>query len=525
MIDRIRSTIGRIHAEQSGAIALMLLASILILFMTALVIFDAGTAAQDKMDVQIGADSAAFSHSIVKARSMNMIAYANTVKRMIFSYLATYINAWLAILARWAYHASRCFRIFPDISSCITWALAIPMIIAEGIEFIVTNMPTMGGWPLWMGDAPRSRSEIKALENYQEYMFAITPWWAYVEGALRGMMNGAMITAAWPPPGSVLSGINSAIAPIIGPLDGALGTNVMGMLPGSTSHTDVLPISRRDIDDTWNNVNDPWNYDNDMGFGHARRYCEEYDGSFEWFTTGAQTFITGMGDDPDGWEWTFAIMHIIPWSVGCLFASWSYKDDNFVDWRLKSSNGNNKQNWLAATGSLHIAYLPRAGRNDSSTGERQKYMYMSREATLSNNFKNEGYFGMARSEIVYKQPVNWVNPLESLISSIPIFGSLLTNRLGINHEPDMWSPRWTSKNRPVTLPGERFGSAISTTTVGLNVVTRDAVPFLALGSLIGLVGPQGGDPPFSIPSAVRDFYYLLRAGQTFGTSQIEGIPK
>jgi hypothetical protein len=196
-----------------------------------------------------------------------------------------------------------------------------------------------------------------------------------------------------------------------------------------------------------------------------------------------------------------------------------------MDWRIKDSVGNDPQSWLAATGSLHISYLPRAGRNDSTGGERQKYMYMSREANLSNDFKNEGYFGMARSELVYKQPANWINPFEALISSIPILGNILSTRLGINQYPDMWSPRWKSKNRPVVLPGERFGSSIQNTTVGLNVVTRDSVPFLALGALIGLVGPQGGDPPFSVPSAVRDFDYLLRAGQTFGPSQIQGIGK
>lgn len=512
MIAQIRDILGRLHAEQSGAIALLLLASILILFLSALVIYDAGTAAQDKMDTQIGADSAAYSHSVVKARSMNMIAYANTIKRMIFSYLATYINAWLAILARWAYHASRCFRTFPDIGSCITWIAALPMIIAEGIELVVTNMPAMGGMP-WTSDDARSRAELHALENYSQYMFAITPWWAYVEGVMRGMTNGALMTAAWPVPGSQLSQVNSAIA-------GYFGAGVAGMFPGSTNHTDVLPISRRDNDETWSSVDDPYDFA-DVG-GDAISYCIAYAGSMESIVTGAQVILQS-DSDPSGWKTWFGLTHLFP-SIGCMFAAWSYSDDGYTDWRLKGSH-QNRQAWLGATASLHVAYTPRAGRNEDNGGERQKFTYMTREAVVSDRFKNEGYFAMARSELVYKQPWAPLNTLEGWFSSVPIIGGLLVDRTGVNHYPDMWSPRWKAKNRPMILPGERFGSAVNTAPVGLNVVTRDVIPYLALGSIVGIVGPQGGDPPFSIASAVDDFIYLYRSGQSWGTGQVGGIAK
>ena len=57
----------------------LLLASILILFMTALVIFDAGTAAQDKMDVQIGADAAAVPLAADSASSASCLREAAEV--------------------------------------------------------------------------------------------------------------------------------------------------------------------------------------------------------------------------------------------------------------------------------------------------------------------------------------------------------------------------------------------------------------------------------------------------------------
>lgn len=526
MLQRIHDFVGRFHAEQSGAIALLLLASMLILLMTSLIIYDAGQSAQDKMDTQIGADSAAYSHTVVKARSMNMIAYANTIKRMIFSYLATYVNAWLAILARWAYHASRCFRIFPDISSCITWGLAIPMIIAEGIEFIATNGPAMGAFGMG-GQSARSVAELKALENYSQYMFAITPWWAYVEGVSRGITNGAMITGAWPPPGSVVTEVKAAVASIVGTIDSILGTNVMGQLPSFTTNVDVLPINRRDRDSTWLSTNAPYLFPDGGSFEYDFEYCRHYAFSLEALTTGAQTYLRSY-EHPRGWKNWFAPLQLTG-SVGCFFAAWNYRtfaepEGAFYDWRIKKRFSNNRRAWASATSSLHIAYTPRAGRN-SDTGGRRKYGFLSQEAQFNKSlYANEGYFAMARSELVYKQPFDVLNSVNSFFGGFPGIGNIVNDRLGIQHEPDMWSPRWKTKNRPVMLPGETFGSAIQGTSAGLNTVINDTVPFLALGSLIGLV-PAGNNPPFSIPSAVKDFAYLLRVGQTFQTGQLQGLVK
>lgn len=528
MKERLEKLIQRLHAQQSGAIALLLLAAILILFMCALVIYDAGQAAADKMDVQIGTDSAAFSHTVVKARGMNMISYANTIKRMIFSYLATYVNAWVAIIVKWLYYASRCFRWLPDLGACWKWAEALPLIITEGIELFTANFPSMGAPPFGGSDG-RSRAELRALENYQQYMVAITPWWAYVEGAVRGMTNGALMTAAWPPPGSVLTEIKSAVAGYIGSFDGAFGTNIMASMPSVTTNVDALPIDRRDNDNTWSSVSDPYNFGSSSGA--MLEYCQHYAFSLEAIVTGLQTYLMS-DDEPDGWKTLFIPLQAFG-SVGCFFAAWAYRNDYYVDYRIKSdfdsrsgqSNAGRRQKWLAATSSTHLGYIPHSGRNDDSK-ERQKYTYISQEAGLNDIvYGNEGYFALARSELVFKQPFEETAWANSFLNNWGSIGRGIAHRAGLHEEPDMWSPRWKSKNRPLILPGEQFGSAIQGSNAGLNTVINDTVPFLALGSLIGIVGPQGGDPPFSVGSAAHDFAYLLRLGTTFDSSKLQGLAK
>ena len=496
-MERIRRSLGALHHDQSGAIALLLLASILILFMSALVIYDAGTAAGDKMEAQIAADSATFSHTVVKARGMNMMAYANTIKRMIFSYLATYMNAWIAILVLFAYHASRCFRTFPNLSSCWTWAKALPMVIIEGVELVAANNPSMGGkiFPNFSGENARSLVELQALEQYQEYMFAITPWWAYVEGVHRGMTNGALMTATWPVPGESLAGAR---------------------------HIDVLPIERRDRDTRpWRNPAEPYRFNRDPG-GGAGSYCMEYASSLEAIIPMAQTLVRSISD-PSGWKWAFFVAHMLP-SIGCFYAAWSYDDVHYQDWRIKTSIKNNRQNWFSGTAALSVAYTPRAGRN-ADDGERQKYTYMTREASLSDRYRNEGYFAMARSELVYKQPFEVFGTVANIVGSVPLIGALANRRLGIQHEPDMWSPRYRTKNRPVILPGERFGSSIAAGHVGLDTVARETAPYLTLGSIVGIPGPQGGDPPFDAASAMQDFMYLTTSTSSWNANFLNGVAK
>jgi hypothetical protein len=89
---RVRRLGGEFHHAQSGAVALLALAATLILFMTALVMFDSGWASQEKFRAQMSADAASHSSAAVKARAMNSIAYMNVVKRSLVGMYEMYVT-------------------------------------------------------------------------------------------------------------------------------------------------------------------------------------------------------------------------------------------------------------------------------------------------------------------------------------------------------------------------------------------------------------------------------------------------
>ncbi len=492
----MRKLLARAHASESGAVTLLLMAAFLILFMLAMVMYDAGQAAQDKLDVQIAADSAAFSHSVIKARGMNMISYANTIKRMIYSFAVTYVNAWAAILARLAYHASRCS--IWNLWSCITAALALPMVISEGIELVATHIDAM-----FSGNS-RANNEFKALTNFQNYLMKITPWWAYIEGSTRAITNGAYISGSWPPPGSIVTDIKDFVSTRMPLLTQAL--------PDFTTTTETLPLQPR---------------------SSKFEYCVEYAFSLEALVTGAQVYIDNkQWDHPDGWQNWFVPLQIVP-AVGCFVAALVYDQkahDFMIIPRFRSRFS--QPNWWAASSALHIAYHPSAGRNDDDhTGNgRKKFTYMQREAAYVDRelYTNEGYFAMARSEFTFKQPFDVLEGIGNIIGNVPVFGGLAEHRLGLHTAPDMWSPRWKGKNRPLILPGEGFGSTAQGPTAGLNAVMNDTIPYLALGAI--LAAPFAGlqSERFTVQSALKDLEYLhYRTGSGFthggGYGTLQGL--
>ena len=97
-----------LHKDQQGAIALMCLASFLILSMVSYMMFDAGTLMRAKIDAKQGADTAAYSASAVQARSMNMVAFANIGKRTIMGIHNMYFWQQLFYFLWWLSECSSC---------------------------------------------------------------------------------------------------------------------------------------------------------------------------------------------------------------------------------------------------------------------------------------------------------------------------------------------------------------------------------------------------------------------------------
>src|SRR5690606_37779788 len=97
-MDIIENQLRRFHANQSGAIILLVLAALIMIFMMALVDYDAGEVGRDKIRVQQAADTSAWSESAVKARSMNLIAFSNVAKRVTIGMTSFYAALWLSYI-------------------------------------------------------------------------------------------------------------------------------------------------------------------------------------------------------------------------------------------------------------------------------------------------------------------------------------------------------------------------------------------------------------------------------------------
>ncbi len=513
MLIRLKNLIDRLHGSESGAVLLLVLAAFLVLFMVAMTIFDTGQAAQDKMRVQVAADTAAYSHSVVKARTMNVIVYANIIKRMFYSYLVTYVHAWVAIVAEMAKRAAGCFRLIPNPIDCIEFFAGLPMVILEGIE-MPFNLSAMEAPALGLVDG-RSAKEINQLDRYSEYMYSITPWWAWIEATGRAMGNGAMVSASWPPPPSSIGNIKNAVTNTAGTVDWALGSGFLSAMPSLSQATDALPVTRRDRQERWSTKLMPFDFSISKGaFQAGAEYCGEYALSMEAIITAIQTYKESYSH-PKGWKNIFAVAQLLP-VIGCAVAGVTYHDDGYLDWRLNKTTFENKNKWLQATSNVSIAYKPRAGTMDDAKG-RSKISYTERDYGKNPFYGNEGYFAIARSELVYKQPFEALStgPL-SILGAIP----LMSQRLGTQDRPDMWSPRWKAKNRPMALPGEVLGSSVQGVDAGLGTIINDTIPFLVVGSVVGIV-----DPDFAAGSGLKDLLYLYRVGTTMTSDKSEGLVK
>ncbi len=99
---RLRSLAERLHRKQQGAVALMALAAIMMIVLAGLTLYDVANLGTEKTHLQTATDSSAYSQATIEARTMNMMAFTNTGKRMTMGMVNTYLsmNQWLL----WASH-------------------------------------------------------------------------------------------------------------------------------------------------------------------------------------------------------------------------------------------------------------------------------------------------------------------------------------------------------------------------------------------------------------------------------------
>lgn len=193
--DAARRHLGAFHLGQGGAIAFLALAALLVLAMTAFVLNDAGHGSRDKIDVQMAADTAAFSQASVRARSMNMLAFANIGKRTTAGIHNVFYLQPLMYLIWWANQCSKCCCLpscfFARCVECLNCAgNIIKLIPIVAIREMIKIMFSKG----------KLKGIMKELGKFQEDLAVYTPYWALGEGMVRGMRNGAHAVGSFPEP-------------------------------------------------------------------------------------------------------------------------------------------------------------------------------------------------------------------------------------------------------------------------------------------------------------------------------------
>ncbi|RAL20633.1 hypothetical protein DL240_16510 [Lujinxingia litoralis] len=537
------------HRDEGGAMVLLALAACLMILLSALVIFDAGETASNNVHVQHSTDAAAFSQASIQARSMNMVAYTNVGKRMTVGMVNTYINInqWLSNIDMMATYlavavcaasvvvpplASICSQVAQAAAGAASlvsyerrdrgriYSKSRKCMIRLPVVGCVKRWPTRTEWgapDYWWLPPPinslislplpsdiytwRSRSltsrfyarELKAFDNYQRYMIAITPFWAWTEGVARGIYNRAPVTVGYPPP----------------PFD------------TRQRHASNLPVRRGNWSDTCERVRtgeDRTWHAADIALKSGIAIAEGRNrgsGTMKASRIMAMTVATLFSTMVDS-------KHIVRPADAILARTWwencmgrGRRGGNSAALRVWRSAGadtvgkpfilesvSSPAQWQLRTSTLMFGFRPNASMMDDAK-RRKNYSVMGPDYRARSP-RAGGIWKLARSEFAFQK----------------------------NERPNLWEPRWTARMRPVALPGEwnalrgfDLANAFNDSAGTLAYVTAVTHAFDALAGteLIDHPHSLGGTDAFS--QMLDEVIAIELAVQGLNSARIEGLAK
>lgn len=461
MFERIIEKIRNFHRQESGAILLLSMASLLIIMMLSWVIIDAGKGARDKVELQAAADMSAYSHAAVKSRTMNMINYTNVGKRSVVGILSMYQGMYIGFAAWIAWMCGKC-SIWNPVACWKCFINGLMMTFET-----IMDRRRLAGFPFFGGGSIDSyhTADVEALDNYQQYMMWLSPWWAYSEGLVRGMRNGATTVASFPPaPGQIVG-----ITGILDAIKAALPSGISSFFSGA-GIIDQYPVERME----WGNYYFDWSGDSlAANMKNDPAYLMEHL---------ANSLHHKNRSDMGAATWRAYGLGMASFGLGYMFAT-NRLGDRARPYKYRRMS---QANWLSSTSSLIFAY---GVRPNAFGADRQKYNFIDHEynhqfgAIDDFGYKSAGYWSLARSEMSYQ-----------------------------SDELSPFYPSWTARLRPVALSSEWQEAGYS-----LNQAYHSVVPQMALTSVIG----SGG----AIMATAKDFANMERITRSFGHSTIEGIAK
>ncbi len=576
MLSRLRAHLARAHRDEGGAIIMLALAGVLILFMTALVMYDAGESAREKAEVQLAADTAALSHATVKARSMNMIAYANTTKRILYGYNVIYVSAYLALVEAVGVYYAISAAEAASVGECCTLPLVCApnpvclaskaiasadalihaikgtiQLVMETLEAMFNNGPALMGLGVG-GDSWRSVKEMNALDFYQEYTTKITGWWGWGEATTRGIRNRATLIGTWPPPPGSFTRVRGFASSVIGAMN-ALG--ITSISEPYTDKQDELPVEREPGiplgigANLAGHMNMCFKTLTSLDFWAMQFYFQHHSKSKGYWRDTSGPLRSGGVTAPFP---MFRGRHISPQAlvtaleiaqlpIGCIIAAVTFGNTGMpfeISMGASRSlpNTNATSDWVFAASNYAFGYKKGKGRF-SEDARRAKYEFMQQDYSMTGGgarellYRNDGYWAVSRAEMVYSRSM-----LGSAISGPtgntgPGLFSGITNTIsGILDAPDLWAPRYTSRMRPVNLEGEEVEN--------MEKMAFETIPYMVFAAPLAFVYNEGGSfsslsvpSPSSIFNAAEDFaldaLFFWRAGKGFSANRMSsgGMPK
>ena len=405
----LERSLERMHQEQGGAIALMVLAATLIILMMSLVIYDAGEVSREKLEVQNAADVAVWSQTAVEARTMNMLAFANVGKKVTFgmtSYYKALMISYAELLAITVAAATACWVANFFAAGALTeLCRQITGFAAEIAYVLFEEAPDIAEFESNL-NTDYFAADAESFDDYQSYMVSLAPWWSWSEGFVRGTRNGASVTSGWPVP------------------------RVLENTPGASGLTDSLPVQKpSDIRDGYMDDMCTRIYDNSA-----------FDATAESGTSGGIFSAAGLGNAltsdlfvhtadylvksciegnhcvqskaplTSGWERPVIyaltpLMAAAQIRLGCEWITSNWRNaigDAGAPYQMQTFGGDEAQ-WLFRSSNLMFGYRAAPGRM-SDDGDRAKYGFLSSDysSMIPILYNASGQWAVSRAEMSYQ---------------------------------------------------------------------------------------------------------------------------
>ena len=464
----IRRRLQLLQREQNGAVLLLCLAAILILLLMSWMVLDGIFVTYDKTEAQASADMAAYSQASVKAKSMNMLAFTNVAKRSLVGVHTTYYGMFNAFID-WLFG----YYFFERCDPMDNWDECSDASYQE--NFQLWNSEDSGDFEEFLDNDPYFVADLRAIDTYQRYIDAMTPWWGWSEMVLRAQRNGATLATSYPAPrrGEVFpfTRVNDQVrAEVPG----------VGSMMTPSSRVEELPVQRGILGDDGSDIAMERGMERDEWINwEQQRNVEIHTNRSEHGAASGEVVDMALSAQ---------IGDIL---IGLYEASATATESIGNYGRPYALRGiDNEARWLFSTSNIVMTYhhQPEYFRRTREKYEPFGNDYLPEDETIIDveTYQPRGYWGLARAEISYQA----------------------------DEEPNLWRPAWTARMRPVALPnefhdaGERF-----------NRIYYSTVDYLLLSAHLH------DDTTHDTGDFFNDLVYFEKVSRAMGQSTIEGVGK